>query len=415
MIKNIFLTSIIFSFFATPVFAVTGENIQKYPKYWNFQSIDTMKVSRDEARLKLSDRTFDSQINDQMSQIFKTGATHVVVATPYDEEFWPYIARWVKIARKNNLNIWFRGNMSGWEKWFDYPQITKEQHIELTLKFIKNNKALFENNDYFSSCPECENGNGGDSLVYQDITAHREFLIEEYNAIKAEFKKIGKDVKSNMFSMNYDIALKVMDPITTAKLDGIVVIDHYVASPDKLADDIVALANYSKGKIILGEWGAPIPDIHGTMDEEEQNNFIDKALGRLIYVDQLIGLNYWTNIGGTTSLWSDAGEAKIAVKTLTDYYKPKNLILKIKSDLGLNVKNVRVDLLGKIYLGNNSGEVTLPSPAKYVAVKIEAPRFHPTTIDIAPGTKEKFITIVSNEATWWERVWSNILRIIGLI
>jgi len=252
-------------------------------------------------------------------------------------------------------------------------------------------------------------------LVYADIPAHQAFLVQEYLAVKDLFKKLNKDVKANMFSMNYDIALKVMDPVTTAKLDGVVVIDHYVDTPDTLANDIVALANYSKGKIILGEWGAPIPDIHGNMSEQDQSDWVEKALGRLAYVDQLIGLSYWTNIGGTTSLWNDKIEPKKAVTVLTSYYNPKAITLKIKSDLGLDVKNVKVNLLGKIFTSANNGDILIPAFSKYVSIKIEAPKYHASTVDIAPGTKEKFITITSTEASWWERAWSNFLRLIGLI
>jgi len=37
--------------------------------------------------------------------------------------------------------------------------------------------------------------------------------------------------------MNKDVADSVMDPQTTSALDGIVVIDHYVRTPDILADE----------------------------------------------------------------------------------------------------------------------------------------------------------------------------------
>ena len=83
-------------------------------KLWQFQSIDTMKYSRDLSREKLHDPVFDLTITRQMADIARTGATHVAIATPYDEEFVPILTRWVKAAREQHLHIWFRGNVSGW-------------------------------------------------------------------------------------------------------------------------------------------------------------------------------------------------------------------------------------------------------------------------------------------------------------
>src|SRR3990167_4248908 len=71
--------------------------------WWEFQSIDTMKYSRDLSREKLNDPSFNTIINQQVAQIAGTGATHIAIATPYDEEFYPMLVRWVASARRNNL------------------------------------------------------------------------------------------------------------------------------------------------------------------------------------------------------------------------------------------------------------------------------------------------------------------------
>jgi len=42
----------------------------------------------------------------------------------------------------------------------------------------------------------------------------------------------------------------------------------------------------------------------------------------------VIAVNYWTNVGGTTALWDDSGNPKQAVDTIQKYY---NLKKKIKS------------------------------------------------------------------------------------
>jgi len=50
--------------------------------------------------------------------------------------------------------------------------------------------------------------------------------------------------------MNADVARAVMDKPTTQALDGVVVIDHYVLTPEQLADDVASIANQSGGKIV---------------------------------------------------------------------------------------------------------------------------------------------------------------------
>ena len=74
--------------------------------WWQIQSIDTMKYSRDMAQVGLEDPKFDTTIDQQLKAIAMTGANYVAVGTPYDEKFIPMLTRWVTIARKYNLHVW---------------------------------------------------------------------------------------------------------------------------------------------------------------------------------------------------------------------------------------------------------------------------------------------------------------------
>jgi hypothetical protein len=257
-----------------------------------------MKYSRDFSREKLGDPAFDQIIDDQVRQIAELGATHVAIATPYDEEFLPMLERWVSAARKYNVKVWFRGNWSGWEGWFDYPKISRGDHHEKTRQFIVRNAVLFEDGDVFTGCPECENGGPGDPRRTGDVAGHRAFLIEDTRLTQEAFRSINKTVQSNFHSMNADVARLVMDPETTKALGGIVVIDHYVPTPQQLALDVAAIARASGGKVVIGEFGAPIGDIHGTMTEEEQAAWINSALLALTRQDNLVGLSYRTQLLG---------------------------------------------------------------------------------------------------------------------
>jgi hypothetical protein len=289
-------------------------------KHWKFQSIDTMKSSRDLAREELTDPNFAKEVDRQMADIAATGATHVAIGTPYDDEFLPVIKLWSRTARQHGLKVWFRGNWSGWEQWFGYPKIDQETHIENTRQFILNNSNLFEDGDIFTSCPECENGPKlelGNSFA---IAEYRKFLIKEYQVTKEAFRQIDKDVTANYYSMNLDVAKAVMDKDTTKALDGVVAIDHYVNAPEQLAEDIQLIAQQSGGRIVLGELGAPIPDIHGPMNEDAQADWLAESLRLVSRLEEVEGINYWVNLGGSTALWRDNKSPKPAVEVLTQYY-----------------------------------------------------------------------------------------------
>ena len=333
------------------------ENKVTHSRFWTIQSIDAMKYSRDVAREKLNDNSFNREIERQVEDIAKTGATHIAVGVPYDNEFLPFLKRWVSISRKHSLSIWFRGNFSGWEGWFGYKKIDRDEHMRLTSDFIHKNDFLFQDGDIFTSCPECENGGPGDPRMNGDTTGHREFLIKEYAVVKQAFQDINKEVIGNYYSMNGDVAKLIMDPETTRKLDGVITVDHYVATPQQLERDINMYAALSGGKVVLGEWGAPIPDIHGDMTEEEQAAWIEEALRLLIPNSNLIGINYWVNKGGSTALWQDDKERK-AVTTITKFMKPNIVKGSIKDEAGRNLSDVSITSSLKTF--NTSDSYALP-------------------------------------------------------
>jgi hypothetical protein len=328
-------------------------------RFWQIQSVDTMKFSRDEAKIHADDPAFEKIITQQVKQISEIGATHVAVATPYDDEFYPFLKKWVTAARDNHLKVWFRGNFAGWEGWFGYNKISRDQHLGKIPHFILTHPDLFEAGDIFSPCTECENGGPGDARTTGDVEGHRLFLESEYRASLESFKKIGKDVLI-FNSMNGDVAKLIMDPRTTEELGGIVVVDHYVKTPEILATDLIDLANSSHGNIILGEFGAPIPDINGPMTEKDQAAWIEKTLDLLSGNDRLVGLNYWTSVRGSTALWSEAGEPRAAVAILRSFFIPKAVSGLVTNPFGKPIKDVEVSIGEKKTRVDKDGYYLLP-------------------------------------------------------
>jgi hypothetical protein len=364
----IIITLILFVFIALimrPVLAVSNLQVR---------SIDTVKYSRDLARQKLTDSSFDLEIDKQMMQIAQSGATHVAIGTPYDAEFLPILKRWVIKARKYGLKVWFRGNLSGWEGWFDYPKIDRATHINNIQNFILSNKDLFEDGDIFTSCPECENGGPGDPRI-GDLKGFRTFLINEYSITKKAFLKINKKVTANYYSMNGDVAFLVMDKATTKALDGVVTVDHYVKIPLDLENDIKLLAENSSGKIVLGEMGVPIPDINGEMTDKAQAEWIAQAFARIKLMPQVIAVNYWTNKGSSTALFDDSGVPKTSALVLRKVYTGNNARGIVTDNNNLPVANATVSTLGLTYLTDSKGIFTIPYYLDGQLASVFAPGF----------------------------------------
>lgn len=363
MLKKILLSVLIVSFFV--VFEILILNFLKTrsaskessARFWDVQSIDTMKYSRDASS---SDLSLDF-IDNQVQLIAETGATHVSIATPYDTQFIPRLTEWVQAARKYNLKVWFRGNFSGWEGWFGYKKdLTREQHFKLTQDFILNNQDLFVDGDIFTACPECENGGLGDPRLTGDTEGFRKFMIDEYNMTQSVFGSINKRVTTNYDSMNGDVANLIMDPATTASMGGIVAIDDYVSTPSKLQADIDSIALKSGGKVVLGEYGTPIPDINGDQTPKQQADWLRDAYTRLVDDKNVVGLNYWVSFGGTTKLWEDDGTARQAALVLKSFYSP-NVFHGIAVDANGNVvPNAYVNYLHNLTSTDNDGNFYIP-------------------------------------------------------
>ncbi len=364
-------------------------------KFWALQSVDTMKYSRDLSREKLNDKKFQEVIDRQMRNIAETGATHVAIGTPYDDEFLPILKRWVGAARQNGLHVWFRGNWSGWEGWFDYPSLSRKEHLAKTSAFITKHTELFEDGDIFTSCPECENGGPGDPRSNGDAAGHREFLIAEYRAAQTAFQKIGKEVTANYFSMNGDVARLVMDRETTTALGGIVAIDHYVKTPEQLVRDIQDIQKQSGGRVVLSEFGAPIPDIHGDLSDAQQAAWLKKALELLADTEGLPGMNYWVNIGGSAALWNDNGRKRSAADTLTAFYSPPLLEGAVLDESRKPIPYATVRTEKRFAVADEAGRFTLaflPGIEKKATVSRQG--YIETTFSI-PGDKKNFeVTLV---------------------
>jgi hypothetical protein len=366
-------------------------------KFWGVQSIDTMKFSRDKSREDLDETIIDSEVRE----IADIGATHVAIDTPYDSEFLPRLRQWVTAARKYNLNVWFRGNFSGWEGWFSYPKnMTRDKHLELTKNFILDNSDLFHNGDIFTACPECENGGPGDPRQTGDVGGFRKFMIDEYHTTSDLFKSLGKDVITNYNSMNGDVVRLIMDQDTTIQMGGVVAVDHYVAETQKLANDIDDFAKISGGKVVLAEFGSPIPDITGGQTEAEQAVWIKDLMEKLADNPNLIGVNYWVGVGGSTALWHEDLSKKLAVNSIRPFYKPNILTGQVLTNIFDPVDDVAINYLSRTIKTDKYGMFQLPYTDEDMKINLSTTGYK-TDITVSNIIRDnKVIKIPSNRWVW---------------
>src|SRR5260221_677152 len=124
---------------------------EKPTTLWQYQCIDTMKLSRDGARSLIKKSDYQQTIKKTVDAISGMGANCIAIGTPYDEEFVPYLTDWVKASREAHLHIWFRGNFSAWEGWFSYPKgMTPQEQLTKTRQFITSHSDLFADGDVFT-------------------------------------------------------------------------------------------------------------------------------------------------------------------------------------------------------------------------------------------------------------------------
>lgn len=408
----IVLAGFIFVVFGTGLFlflSVSGSGKAViYPKpkadFWTFRSIDTMKHSRDLAREKLHDASYDVVIDRETRSIAETGASHVAIGTPYDEEFIPYLSRWVATARRYHLKVWFRGNFSGWEGWFGYSAIDRSEHRAELRDFLARHQDLFEDGDAFSPCPECENGGPGDPRETGDVSGFREFLVSEREAAKDAFDREGKRVILDFFSMNGDVASLTMDRETTMRLGGIVTVDHYVKTPAQLESDVKRFSAASGGRVLLGEFGAPIPDIHGSMTDSDQAKWLDETLSRLAKAD-LFGMNYWTNTGSSTALWKDSGAPREAVAVISRFFRPKVFYGTVSDELGIPIAHAAVSSGNEKVATNSDGYFEFRDPVdekEKVSLLVSSNGF--SSAEISGSSEQMSIVLRRDHETMWFRL-----------
>ncbi len=340
--------------------------------FWPIQSIDTMKYSRDISR----EPDVNERIPTWVNLVASMDPTHIVVATPYNEEFYSVLSTWVNEARKYGMNIWYRGNWSEWEGWFGYETFKDpKDHHRKTFEFITTHPELFKDGDIFTPVPEAENGGPGDPRGSSvKAQAFREFLIESYDTCLKAAEIINIKIICGYYSVNGDIAREIFTKEMVKKTGNVVVIDHFVKTSDQLIADIKSLHEKYDAPIVLGEFGAPIPDIHGTFTETQQSSYIQENLAKVVALGDIVqGVNYWTAFGGSTTLFDEKTlQPKRAVDVIHSFFNSPELKGVVSDQFGNRISNAKISALeGSIVrYTDKEGRYSLPLPGTLTKIEV---------------------------------------------
>ncbi len=404
----IFLILFIITFFITIPHAHAEQTT-----LWKYQCIDTMKTSRDNARRWKNDPKLDEYIEKELSAIVEMGANCVALGTPYNEEFLPYLRKWVKTARKKNLKIWYRGNFAEWEGWFDYPKgMSEEELIRRSDEFIRKNKDLFKDGDVYTAAPEAENGGPFNQVETYEHEAYRSFLVRIHEATQKTFTDINRKVEVNWLSMNGGLAKRMFDKPTLKALGSVAALDHYIKTSEEMGSYIKYFRDSFGAKVVLGEFGAPIPEINGKMTEDQQADFIESLMKELYkYHNDVVGVNYWVSYDSSTEILNEDYSPRKAAFVLKKYFKPA-VVKGIVSDThGARLEGVQIsagDGIGKTFT-NKKGEYTLAVPADSMTIKysLKDHKDSTTVVELRSGQEvvrsPKLQSTVKNP-NLWERI-----------
>lgn len=354
---------LLISVFVVLTLFVCASSVEAQNTTWAVQSVDTMKTSRDQTLYKMSDPSYDSHIQKEVEEVKNLGATHITVDGAYDPQYIGWIKRWVAQARKEKLRVWYRGNFSGWHGWFGPKNMTREEHMSATREFITKNPDLFEDGDIFTACPECEYGGPGNPLETGDIAGFRMFMIDEVGMMKKSFAEIEKNVNVTSTSLNPDVAKKVIDAETLRQLDNTITLDYFFKDISVLQQGLDYFRQKHPGvKFVIGEFGAPIPEINGSMTPNEKSIFIDSVFRYLYMQNDVIGVNYWVTTGGATELFDAKLNPTNSADTVKKYFDPRIISGVVRNQYNRPISDVTVSLIGmeKFTATDQNGAYHLP-------------------------------------------------------
>lgn len=298
----------------------------RYP--WTVRSIDTQIISKHWPKVS------KVAVEEQVGMIADLGVNYIAIGTPYDRE--DEMKLWADAIHARGLNVWFRSHWLSWEGDEGVPaDMTPQQYLDFTYKFIIRNPDIFREGDAFTVAVEAEQVGVGLGRKFLTWDEYRQFLRSEISVASKAFEEIGLGgkVHTNWLSMNGWVVENQLTPQLADEI-GLIVVDHFVNQSKTFgyvdtANEIVSKtiadldSYYTKYRvpILLGEWGY---QIFQEVSEEVQAEVVSEMFKRLKNKPYLIGVNYWTHMGNTSALIDDEYGTNLSYRkaafTVKSYY-----------------------------------------------------------------------------------------------
>lgn len=189
-------------------------------------------------------------------------------------------------------------------------------------------------------------------------------------------------------------------------LGNVVALDHYAAAPANYSEYVRYFADTFQTEVIFSEVGAPIPDLHGRMSEQQQADFIEEVFLELYHSRPWVrGVNYWVLSQGTTALLNSDSSPREVVEVVKDYYQSAWLYGRVSNTLGLGLSEIEVqvagmnttqtDAFGRFGIAVPAGEYELTfSGAEYTSEQV-------TVTASRAADLEYSVVLEPSQKSWW--------------
>lgn len=287
---------------------------------WVLQSVDLMKYTKD---VVCGTQPSDTFIANSISRAVELGATHVGIATPYENPTCgssrDLAVRWITAARAAGLKIWHRHAHLAFEGIYSTSKTKSPDGTRFhtaTANWITANADLIAPGDIFT--PEAEPQNGGIAGVtycgnpsvcqFSSAADFNEWLRTAQLVSKLALQANGFDVATTLGDSNgvfvglygFDgfvtwgndnpdhVGTSKLEASTVAAMDNIIAIDHYPSAQSMATDLDEAHAMWPNAQYVIGEYGTI-----GATTETARQTAAEDAFSAFAARSWIKGVNYW--------------------------------------------------------------------------------------------------------------------------
>jgi hypothetical protein len=292
-------------FTSTPTSEIIAEPIpqvvEETPVISDLQSpfpkgVSTMNKSKDLVCNQLENH----QIESLAKVIKEVGATHMGIEVPWgtpqncDADTLDYMRRFIEGARKEDLNVWLRPTIIGFEDIYEADRDTSHDHLEDVKRYLLQTLPLLSEGDIITPLPEPQNTgiaglNCGDNCMFSGVEEFNAWVRDLARVTREALVETGQEENVDFLCCGFDgfVTIGIHNPDhegrtfleddTLRALNDIVVVDHYPPEPKLMESDLRFMAEGLSSifgrhiDIVVGEWGTiPREGFTGAEPSEEE-------------------------------------------------------------------------------------------------------------------------------------------------